>query len=209
MSSLVNQREKTAGAYIVNLVGVRDRDRHTNNYGLEQDGAEPSPNSVAASNLLRLHNLLGNDEYAAKAKAVFSGAGSTLAKHPHALPQMVVALGHKDNPMTQVRRRLYIAAGVRLMRCAIHSLQAIVVQVKEDDKSLCEEMANVIRQQTIYNRALIYVNVEKPGLVLTKNAHVKEVIEGVKETSVLICRGTECLMPATTVDEVKERFNDV
>ncbi|OGV64218.1 MAG: thioredoxin domain-containing protein [Lentisphaerae bacterium RIFOXYB12_FULL_65_16] len=66
----------------------------------DYDGAEPSPNSVAALNLLRLSQMTGCEEFRAQAERVFSAFGSRLEQAPHAMPQMLVACGFfLDKPL--------------------------------------------------------------------------------------------------------------
>ncbi|RKP20265.1 spermatogenesis-associated protein 20 [Rozella allomycis CSF55] len=59
---------------------------------VDHDGAEPSFNSVAALNLLRLHNITGNIDYANLVDSLFTSFGRTLSQHPHSMPFMVKAL---------------------------------------------------------------------------------------------------------------------
>jgi uncharacterized protein YyaL (SSP411 family) len=56
------------------------------------DGAEPSPNSAAAMNLLRLAHISGREEWRAKADKLFAGLGPKFISHPEALPAMASAL---------------------------------------------------------------------------------------------------------------------
>jgi uncharacterized protein YyaL (SSP411 family) len=58
----------------------------------DYDGAEPSPNSVAALNLLRLAQITGQKDYAARASATLNTFADQLSRAPTALPQMLVAL---------------------------------------------------------------------------------------------------------------------
>jgi uncharacterized protein YyaL (SSP411 family) len=58
----------------------------------DYDGAEPSGNSVALQNLLRLHALTADDRYRARADALLRGFGSILARTPHAVPLMLCGL---------------------------------------------------------------------------------------------------------------------
>jgi hypothetical protein len=58
----------------------------------DYDGAEPSPNSVSATNLLRLAQITGQENYAARAKATIAAFADQLSRAPTALPQMLVAL---------------------------------------------------------------------------------------------------------------------
>ena len=63
---------------------VRDKPDH--------DGAEPSGNSVALLNLLRLHALTLDDAYRARAARLVRAFGPTLAAQPTALGEMLLAL---------------------------------------------------------------------------------------------------------------------
>ena len=57
----------------------------------DHDGAEPSANSVAAANLLRLSHLLDRPEWREEACEVFGAFCDQLDKHPVAMPEMVCA----------------------------------------------------------------------------------------------------------------------
>ncbi len=59
----------------------------------DYDGAEPTGNSVAALNLLRLAEISGQPEYAESAGRTLKAFSRQLAEAPSALPQMLVALG--------------------------------------------------------------------------------------------------------------------
>jgi uncharacterized protein YyaL (SSP411 family) len=64
-----------------------------------RDGAVPSGNSVAASNLLRLHELTLAPEYLESAALVFSAFHETLARQPTALPELLLAVDFQlDSP---------------------------------------------------------------------------------------------------------------
>jgi uncharacterized protein len=58
----------------------------------EFDGAEPSANSVAAMNLLRLSQLTDNAERKSKAEAAFGAFANRLQQSPDVLPQLMAAL---------------------------------------------------------------------------------------------------------------------
>jgi len=58
----------------------------------DYDGAEPSPNSIAALNLLRLAEMLDRKEWRERAEKTLRAFSPQLAKSPTAMPQMVVAL---------------------------------------------------------------------------------------------------------------------
>jgi hypothetical protein len=56
------------------------------------DGAEPSGNSVALLNLLRLHELTTQDRYRQRAEETFRAFEQTIARQPISVPRMLVAL---------------------------------------------------------------------------------------------------------------------
>ena len=58
----------------------------------DYDGAEPSPNSVAAMNLLRLWQMTDRKDWHDKAEKTFAIFGNRLQEFPQALPQLVAAL---------------------------------------------------------------------------------------------------------------------
>ena len=58
----------------------------------DYDGAEPSPNSVAALNLLRLSQMTGRKDLREKADRIFSAFASRMEVIPEAMPQMAAAL---------------------------------------------------------------------------------------------------------------------
>ena len=57
----------------------------------DYDGAEPSPNSLAALNLARLSAMLDQQAYADEAKKIITLFGTTLESNPSAVPMLVLA----------------------------------------------------------------------------------------------------------------------
>jgi uncharacterized protein YyaL (SSP411 family) len=57
----------------------------------DYDGAEPSGNSVAAMNLLRLGHLTGRSELTEAGERTLRAFGQGLAAQPHASPRMLAA----------------------------------------------------------------------------------------------------------------------
>ena len=73
------------------------------------DGAEPSGNSVAVYNLLRLHELTTDDRYRVRAERAFEVFGAMLADSPAAVSEMLLAVDyHLDTPKEIV---LVVSAG--------------------------------------------------------------------------------------------------
>ncbi len=64
------------------------------------DGAEPSGNSIAAMNLLRLLEFTTDDRYRVRAERTFRAFGKSLSKSPAALAEMLLALDfYLDSPL--------------------------------------------------------------------------------------------------------------
>ena len=57
----------------------------------DYDGAVPAPSSVAALNLLRLGQMIGNADYHRQAEEVFKAFSQRLSEMPQSLPQMLAA----------------------------------------------------------------------------------------------------------------------
>ena len=66
------------------------------------DGSTPSGNAVAVTVLLRLAKLLDRRDYSAKAEETLRGYRSTMAEHPAASGQMLIALDFHLGPTTEV-----------------------------------------------------------------------------------------------------------
>ena len=68
----------------------------------DYDGAEPSGNSVATMNLLRLAGLTGNKRWAALAQKSIESFGKTLSSYPPAMPLMLSALDFQMDKPRQI-----------------------------------------------------------------------------------------------------------
>lgn len=68
----------------------------------DQDGAEPSANSVSASNLLRLSHYTGRQEWLQKSRCLLAAFSDRLTRAPIALPEMVRALMAEHYTLKQV-----------------------------------------------------------------------------------------------------------
>lgn len=68
----------------------------------DQDGAEPSANSVSAMNLLRLSHLTGKQEWMQRSQQLLTAFSDRLLKVPLVLPEMVRGLMAHQNAFKQV-----------------------------------------------------------------------------------------------------------
>lgn len=68
----------------------------------DYDGAEPSPNSIAALNLARLAAMLDSKPYAEQAAKIITLFGSSLEKSPSAVPVLVMAFDFLQRGKQQI-----------------------------------------------------------------------------------------------------------
>jgi uncharacterized protein YyaL (SSP411 family) len=68
----------------------------------DYDGAEPSGNSVALLNLLRLSRITGSDEFEVPARKLLSAFQARLAAAPFAMPQMLAACEFDIAPQREI-----------------------------------------------------------------------------------------------------------
>jgi uncharacterized protein len=66
------------------------------------DGATPSTNSVAASNLLRLSSLTGEGRYRKRAETLFAACSGYLSRVPLALPRLLCAVDAATSPQREI-----------------------------------------------------------------------------------------------------------
>jgi hypothetical protein len=68
----------------------------------QHDGAEPTGNSIAIMNLLRLSQMCNNADWRTKAERALSAFGEVLQKAPFAMPQMVAAYDFSLGKVQQI-----------------------------------------------------------------------------------------------------------
>jgi uncharacterized protein YyaL (SSP411 family) len=145
----------------------------------DYDGAEPSPNSLAALNLVRLSALLAKESYKAQAEKIFTLFGSTLEKSASSVPVMSIAFELLHNGKTQI------------------------VIVGERSNPDFQKLANHIHRQFLPNAALLHADGGEAQLWLAKH---NEAIAGMKtvegKPTVYVCQNFTCQAPVTTLEEV-------
>ena len=86
------------------------------------DGAEPSPNSVALLNLLRLAQMTDREGLRDKAERTLAAFGGTLQRRPHAMPQMMAAFAfHLSTPKQIVIAGVPDAPDTRALLRTVHA----------------------------------------------------------------------------------------
>ncbi|MCP5109529.1 MAG: thioredoxin domain-containing protein, partial [bacterium] len=141
------------------------------------DGAEPSGNSVAALNLLRLYEFTGEDRYRERAEKALQAFATILSQRPAALSEMLLALDfHHDTPKE-------------------------IVIVTSGPRKQAEPLLARLRNKFVPNRVLTVVaqgeELEAHSKVVPLVAH-KVARQG--EATAYVCEKRVCELPTTDPD---------
>jgi len=150
----------------------------------DHDGAEPSANSVAASNLVRLGRILDQRELQDAAARVIGCCAETLDRMPVALPQMLAAMeALMAEPM-----QIVVAPG--------------------NDIHGAAHLLGVIRRYFLPNKVVLFVDSGDGQAWLGQRVEVTRNMKpiGGKPTA-YVCRGFACDLPVTDPDLLAERLD--
>lgn len=145
----------------------------------DYDGAEPSPNSLAALNLVRLSALLGKDAWKKEADKIFAQFGNTLQSSFSSVPVMTLALDLDRRGKQQI-----VLAG---------------------DQSTPEfqALAASVRRRFLPYAALLHAD---GGAGQQWIAQHNEAVAGMKpvdgKPAAYVCQNFTCQAPVTTVEEL-------
>jgi uncharacterized protein YyaL (SSP411 family) len=129
----------------------------------DYDGAEPSGNSVAILNLLRLHELTTDDRYRQRAADGLRALGRSLSQSPVAVPKLLTALDFRlDRPKAIVVVSPHDATGTdallaTLARTFVPNHVLSVVTVGADQQRLAPLVPLVADKIPQDGRATAYV----------------------------------------------------
>ena len=144
----------------------------------DQDGAEPSGNSVSCLNLLRLAAYTENSDYKLKAGQVINAYKSTLEGFPVALPEMTCALIMLQNPPPQI-----IISG-------------------KDPKELIKTAQTALLPQKILLRA----DEKMKNSIFYQKLDILKSIP-TQENKAYLCQNYACSEPVSNSEELKKLLN--
>ncbi|MBI2981054.1 MAG: thioredoxin domain-containing protein [Deltaproteobacteria bacterium] len=171
-------RDERGGGYFMTPKGteliVRKKEFH--------DGAIPSGNSITALNLLRLHDLLLNQDYYKNAERLFSAASPSLSRYPAGHGQLLQALDY------------------RLDR----SKEIVIVESEGDANG--KLLRDYLWKNFLPNKVVaVGRGVTRPeSAPLAKG---KELIDG--KTTLYVCEGFICKKPTTDLEEAKRLIGEL
>src|SRR5580704_8656152 len=123
----------------------------------DHDGAEPSANSVAAMNLIRLSRILGRPDFESNASKVISSFQEMLEHHPSAMPQMLSAADALLADPLQIVIATRNPAEDPLLRVAQAVYQPRRILLLAGEKGLAQQVPELRGMDLIDGRSAAYV----------------------------------------------------
>ena len=145
----------------------------------DHDGAEPSPNSVSALNLVRLSQMLDAQAFPPLARKTFVTFGPRLKQTPSALPQMMVALDFSLSKPKQI-----IIAG-------------------SPDAADTHAMLRVVHEKFLPNKTLLLADGGKGQSFLSQRVKfILDVTPMDNKATAYVCEDYACQLPTTNLDHL-------
>ena len=142
----------------------------------DHDGAEPSPNSTSALNLLRLSVLLSDQSYKLKADQTMIAMSERLAKTPSALPQMQLALILSHRPFAKI----------------------VIVPGIEEERN--RQVVAKVERWSYPARVVLYAR--RDSAVLQADPALKSLRFDSPDALVQICENSTCHLPVSNLDQL-------
>jgi uncharacterized protein YyaL (SSP411 family) len=147
----------------------------------DYDGAEPSGNSVAALNLLRLAQITGRAEFRESAELLLAAFGSRLSAAPMAIPQLLVAY---DFLMSEPRQ--VVIAGER----GAADTQALI---------------KTVHTRFVPNRIVLLLDSNESREALAAGAPAVAAMTKVNgRAAAYVCQNYACKLPVTEASQLAE-----
>ncbi len=148
-----------------------------------QDGAQPSPNSIAALNCLRLAQMTDNDAFRKRASETLNAFSKRLDQAPSSLSQLLAAyIYHLEKP-----KQILIAGN--------------------KDASDTEAMLNAVHKQFIPNKIVMLVNKSSRQDLTSHLSFVSSVTQKQGTATAYICQNYVCQQPTTDLKKMKALLN--
>ncbi|TLD70580.1 thioredoxin domain-containing protein [Phragmitibacter flavus] len=147
----------------------------------DYDGAEPSPNSIASLNLLRLASMLARDSYRDTAAKTLNLFGQSMEKAPITVPAMVTALDYQQ-----------------------HGNMEIVFAGNLADPTM-QDLVKEVRQKFLPHAVLLHADGgESQAFLAQANEAIAHMQPVGGKPSVYVCKNHTCQAPVTTVEALNK-----
>ncbi|KAH9514406.1 spermatogenesis-associated protein 20 [Bulinus truncatus] len=146
----------------------------------DQDGAEPSANSVSAMNLLRLFVILDKPEWSVMAERIFKVYAERIEKIPMAVPELISAL------------------------LFYHSDKKQIVIVGEKEREDTKELISTVHEHYLPNKVLLVTD-GKSDEFLKENLRTISSFQKLDDkATAYVCQNFTCSLPVNTSEELKK-----
>jgi uncharacterized protein YyaL (SSP411 family) len=147
----------------------------------DHDGAEPSANSIAAMNLVRLGSIFDREDFRSAASRLIGSFHAALERMPAALPQMLAAL---DAVMAQP---------VQIVLAGSHN------------QSEMKAMLRVIRNRYLPNKVVILADEGEHWTWLAEQVTGLQMMTPIEDrVTAYVCRNFTCELPVTEVEALAQ-----
>jgi uncharacterized protein YyaL (SSP411 family) len=147
----------------------------------DYDSAEPTGNSIAVMDLLRLSQLTENKDYYDKAIESLKLFSGKMSEQPYATPQMLCAL---DFSLTKPKQ--------------------IIIAGKRNDK-LAQEMIHEVHAHYIPNKILIFAEAGKDNKLIP---FLSSVIKSSDKTTAYVCENYTCKLPVHSAKDLMYQLTE-
>ncbi|MDI6766072.1 MAG: thioredoxin domain-containing protein [Bacteroidota bacterium] len=146
----------------------------------DYDGAEPTGNSIAALNLLKLSQVTNNNSWRGMAEKTIQSFSSRIDQMPDALPQMLVALNWDITTPKEI-----IIVGEKLA---------------VDTKTMLRE----VRKHFLPNKVILFVDDNSKPKLISYLPFIENMTMIDGKATVYICQNYACQLPTNDVAKVAE-----
>jgi uncharacterized protein YyaL (SSP411 family) len=145
----------------------------------QYDGAEPTGNSVAALNLIRLADVTGKTEYRDRAEQTLNAFGALLQKQPIVMPQMVATCD-----------------------AFMSSHKQIIIAGKREDSTVQRMLAEVHARFIPNKSVLVLDGGENQTQLATLDQFYSSIVRHSGKSTAYICENRVCRLPVTEPEDV-------
>ncbi len=146
----------------------------------DYDGAEPSPNSVSAQNLLRLAQMTGDEAWTRFARETMSAFATQLTQQPTALPCMLAALDF-----------------------SLHKPKQIVLAGKLKTDGM-QAMLREVRSHFLPNKIVLLADGAAGQEWLAERLEFLKTVSPINgEATAFVCEDFVCQLPTTKLDQLR------
>ncbi|KAK6478405.1 spermatogenesis-associated protein 20 isoform X1 [Huso huso] len=146
----------------------------------DQDGAEPSANSVSVLSLLRLSHYTGRGEWAERSRHILAAFSDRLIKIPIALPEMV-----------------------RALTAQYHSLKQVVIAGQPHSQDT-QQLISCVNSHFVPNKVLLLADGNTESFLYQRLPVLTSMTPQGGKATAFVCKNFTCSLPVTSPEELRK-----